>query len=487
MPVRDPALLDAALKHVERVVEQARKQLLQSPQLQEHTTRQPWLKGLLQREADRWKARMSVVILHQNLSQAAIHTLGLFHSYETMEMGEFLTHLEALRLQIKGVAPLESAIKPLVNAYKSHRSEKELTELRSEFMARWERYLDQDVLAEQIVWLDKARAEQLEALYQRMQSTEQLTQIVPAGDSEQSGRLWDMADATLNRREMTELAALAQWLSRQSALKIIAAELGRKAAEAIAAQQRQRTAPQRSAQKVPQPEEVAGIRFGRDLERLLTSSAIMLSVDELEFLFYKQLAEGQLLSYQLDGSDQVIQPQHRTAQQQRQPAGLERGGPFIICVDTSGSMAGYPERCAKGMCLALMQQAIAQGRNCYVLIFSTDVVCFELNGAQGMSHAKAFLSYRFLGGTDLNACIERALLLQKESAYHNADLIVLSDFITNRLSDPLIKQLADLHQAGNRLHAISLSAQGNPSVMQHFDYQWQIDASLSGRVLQRIR
>ncbi|MGL5008210.1 MAG: VWA domain-containing protein [Plesiomonas sp.] len=486
MPVRDPDVLNAALKQVERIVEHAEKQWLHAPLLQAQITRQPWLKGVLQREAERWKTRMSMVILHQNLSQTAIHSLGLFHSYETLDMGEFLTHLEALRLQIKGVALLESALKPLINAYKSHGSEKGLTELRREFMARWEQYLDQDILAEQIIWLDEARAVQLHALYQQMQRTAQLAQLVPLGEREQSGRLWDMADATLSRQEMTELAALAQWLSRQSALKTIAAELGRKAADAISAQQRQQAAPQRTIQKMPQPEEIAGIRFGRDLERLLTSSAIMLSVDELEFLFYKQLAEGQLLSYQLDGNTSAITPQHHRVPQ-LQPAGWVRGGPFIICVDTSGSMAGYPERCAKGMCLALMQQAIAQGRSCYVLIFSTHVICFELNGAHGMSHAKAFLSYRFLGGTDLNACIARALLLQKESAYHNADLIVLSDFITHRLSDSIIYQLAHLHQAGNRLHAISLSRHGNQCVMQYFDYHWQIDASLTGRMLQRVR
>ncbi|MDA1380922.1 hypothetical protein PCI56_16380 [Plesiomonas shigelloides subsp. oncorhynchi] len=43
----------------------------------------------MQREVERWKQRMSLVIVHQQLSQTALHTLGLFHSYETMEMGSF--------------------------------------------------------------------------------------------------------------------------------------------------------------------------------------------------------------------------------------------------------------------------------------------------------------------------------------------------------------------------------------------------------------
>ncbi|MEA7609767.1 hypothetical protein ONJ23_27530, partial [Salmonella enterica subsp. enterica serovar Virginia] len=34
-------------------------------------------------------------------------------------------------------------------------------------------------------------------------------------------------------------------------------------------------------------------------------------------------------------------------------------GPFIVCVDTSGSMGGFNEQCAKAFCLALMRVALA--------------------------------------------------------------------------------------------------------------------------------
>ncbi|STM18481.1 protein ViaA (VWA domain protein interacting with AAA ATPase) [Escherichia coli] len=35
-------------------------------------------------------------------------------------------------------------------------------------------------------------------------------------------------------------------------------------------------------------------------------------------------------------------------------------GPFIVCVDTSGSMGGFNEQCAKAFCLALMRIALAE-------------------------------------------------------------------------------------------------------------------------------
>ncbi len=489
MPLRDDELQQGALAQVAKRVAGAAEQLEQGVARAtrgQSSGQGGWLGGLMQREVERWKQRMSLVIVHQQLSQTALHTLGLFHSYETMEMGEFLTHLEALRLQIKGIAPLEQAVKPLVQAMKSAPSPGELESLRHDFMQRWQHYLDEDVLAEQLQWLDQAREEQLQQLYRRMQATEQLSQLVPPGDAEQAGRLWDMADASLSQQEMHELDALARWLARQPELQQIAAELGRRADE----ERRRKLLQQGNSprpQPDPAPEEVAGIRFGRDLERLLTTSAVMLSVDELEYLFYKQLAEGQLLSYQLEGLQWQKTPAPQATPAARAPQDLVAGGPFVVCVDTSGSMAGFPERCAKALTLALMQQAVAQNRHCHVLIFSTQVVGFELCGAEGLSQAKAFLSYRFLGGTDLNRCLSQAIARLQQQAYHNADIVVISDFIAPRCGLEIQQQLPQLAAAGNRLHAVALSAQGNPSLLALFDSVWQRSGGVYGRLLRRQR
>ena len=46
---------------------------------------------------------------------------------------------------------------------------------------------------------------------------------------------------------------------------------------------------------------------------------------------------------------------------------LQQRGPFIVCVDTSGSMGGYPEECAKALFLALLKVAMDEKRGCYLL------------------------------------------------------------------------------------------------------------------------
>lgn len=65
-------------------------------------------------------------------------------------------------------------------------------------------------------------------------------------------------------------------------------------------------------------------------------------------------------------------------------------GPFIVCVDTSGSMGGFNEQCAKAFCLALMRVALADNRRCFIMLFSSEVVHYELTCEGGWSRRSAF-------------------------------------------------------------------------------------------------
>lgn len=47
-------------------------------------------------------------------------------------------------------------------------------------------------------------------------------------------------------------------------------------------------------------------------------------------------------------------------------------GPFIVCVDTSGSMGGFNEQCAKAFCLALMRIALAETGAAILCYFHRD-------------------------------------------------------------------------------------------------------------------
>lgn len=98
--------------------------------------------------------------------------------------------------------------------------------------------------------------------------------------------------------------------------------------------------------------------------------------------------EKQLLTYRLHGEswrEKVIERPVVHKDYDEQPR-----GPFIVCVDTSGSMGGFNEQCAKAFCTALMRIALAENRRCYIMLFSTEIVRYELSGPQGIEQAIRF-------------------------------------------------------------------------------------------------
>ncbi len=108
------------------------------------------------------------------------------------------------------------------------------------------------------------------------------------------------------------------------------------------------------------PEQVDGLHQSDDILRLLPPELATLGITELEYEFYRRLVEKQLLTYRLHGDAWREREVERPVIHQDfddQPR-----GPFIVCVDTSGSMGGFNEQCAKAFCLALMRVALADKR-----------------------------------------------------------------------------------------------------------------------------
>ena len=71
--------------------------------------------------------------------------------------------------------------------------------------------------------------------------------------------------------------------------------------------------------------------------------------------------------------------------------------------------------------------------------------------------------------------------------FANADAIILSDFIAQRLPAPLVEQVRDLKRQGNRFNAINLSRHGKPALMKIFDAVWGFDTGYRSRLLRRLR
>lgn len=231
---------------------------------------------------------------------------------------------------------------------------------------------------------------------------------------------------------------------------------------------------------------IVGIHQSDDVLRLLPPELAALSVSELELEFYRRLVEKRLLTYKLQGDawhEKITQRPVSHQQHEEQPR-----GPFIVCVDTSGSMGGFNERCAKAFCLALLKVALADRRRCYIMLFAHDVIGYELTGDDGLEQAIRFLSQRFRGGTDLAACLSAVVKRMEGPLWQDADAVIVSDFIAQRLPEEVVRSVKHRQQQQQqRFHAVAMSTHGKPGIMRIFDHIWRFDTGLKSRILRHWR
>lgn len=252
---------------------------------------------------------------------------------------------------------------------------------------------------------------------------------------------WDTLRGRLQSREWQEARRLGQLLGHLQALVELIRQLGRS--------ERTPRAPQAMAHPTPRPAgapttlvpritrlddapgEVQGIRRSGDLARMLASEAAQVRHPVLRRLWRARFAEQRLLTYE-DHADLVewVPDPHPAAQAAPpEPSPRERG-PFIVCVDTSGSMRGAPENIAKAIVLQALRTAHAERRRCLLVAFGGDQEIAEHELAltpEGLDALLAFIGQGFDGGTDLQAPLARVIERVHEAGWHDADLLIASD------------------------------------------------------------
>ena len=348
------------------------------------------------------------------------------------------------------------------------------------FYDQWQQSIENSVYQYQMQLIVESREALLKMLKQRHENLETLNQLVEGELLNDVGRLWDLSQSKLTHMDIALLKRFAKNLEKNKAIVTIANQLGRLALSEITP----KTTPQRKETWVLDdnyqdhvPDEMQGVSYSNEISRMMQTEVINLTFPELEIVFYKRYIERHLLSYQYQGADQQYKKQYQY-QEEKDKHGDETGGPFIVCIDSSASMQGTPELTAKSICYALTQIAFAQNRSCFLMMFSSQVISFPVTKETSLGSLMTFLSSSFRGGTDLKPVIEQSINLMQQGEYKNADLLVISDFIAQKLPTVLAKQVHELKKKKNRFHAITLSSQGNPQLMGVFDHIWKYSSFL---------
>lgn len=457
--------------------------LLASPQLAIFLDKFPGLKNALMRDMPRWKTTMLTSLKNTQAPPELEQEFRQFQQCQTCNNSTFNQQLpELLNSLEQQASPFASEGRKLVeNSGKAPLS----TAQRTLFMQRWRLSLTLQTLSLNQELLDQEREKLLTELQQRLALSGQLAPVLGEDDAS-AGRLWDMSRGYPQRSDYQLIIQYGDFLARQPELLALAEQLGR-CHEARSRQVEEaplETFHQRVKEPASVPEEVRGIHQSDDILRLLPAELAMLGISELETEFYRRLIEKRLLTYQLQGEawhNQEVWRPARHHQHQEQPR-----GPFIICVDTSGSMGGFNEHCAKAFCLALLKVALSDRRRCVLMLFAHEVIRYELTADDGISQAIRFLGQHFRGGTDIAACLKEVLAQASTPDWRKADTVVISDFIAQRLPEKVVAQVQHHQvQLQQHFHAVAMSCYGKPGILRIFNHIWQFDTNMKSRLMRR--
>lgn len=460
--------------------------LLASPQLAKFFKKSPGIKQALLRDVPRWKAEISAERKTAPVPETLASEFQLFQRVLLLSDHDFNQQLSGI------LAELTTSHSPFLDEAQrllSHTESQSLSHAQhSLFMQRWRLSLILQTLTLNEQLLEQQRERLMAELQQRLALSGQLAPLLADDEEASAGRLWDLSKAPLQQSDCQLMIEYGDFLAQQPELNALAEQLGRsREAKSVPSEQAPLESfshPERQPDNVP--EEVSGVHQSDDVLRLLPPELASLSISELELEFYRRLVEKRLLTYRLQGDawhERITLRPVSHQQHEEQPR-----GPFIVCVDTSGSMGGFNERCAKAFCLALLKVALADRRRCYIMLFAHEVIGYELTADDGLEQAIRFLRQRFRGGTDLAACLSSVVQRMSSLAWQDADAVVISDFIAQRLPDDLVNALKRHQQEKQqRFHAVAMSAHGKPGILRIFDHIWHFDTGIKSRLLRRWR
>lgn len=168
--------------------------------------------------------------------------------------------------------------------------------------------------------------------------------------------------------------------------------------------------------------DIEGITVGNNLNSLLPVEYCYLSDEALRPVFMQRYVEKRLQVFETKSAED-------NSAKSDTPQPVSSQGPFVVCIDTSGSMQGKREVLAKSAVLAIARLVESTRRKCYVINFSEDIECLLISDvSRDMPLLCDFLCKRFDGGTDILPAIREAVTLVRTHGWHKADIVMISDF-----------------------------------------------------------
>jgi len=360
--------------------------------------------------------------------------------------------------------------------------------IKEHFTDNWGGLLFQKKLKWELDIIEEQRKKFCEVLYAQIEQLKKLQELLEPFTNE-LGRFWDMSKGRWQKVNFDILKKYAELLEQDKSLQELVEMLGRMH------QAEREYEEEIFAEMIIKPtwkaehaakSELVGIHESDDISSMLPAEAALLADETTEPLFYKKFSEKKLQTFEYQ--TKILSWEEEERKSKRQKEKEEKKGPFIICVDTSGSMHGTPETVAKTLCFTLLKMAVRDNRKCYLISFSTGIATLNLTDLKNnLEKLIEFLSMSFNGGTDATPAMREALRMLETEDYKKADVIMVSDFVMSGFDEQTKKQIVSAKENKTKFHSLVISDSGNKSTIEEFDSNWAYDANNKNCVLQLVK
>ena len=372
-----------------------------------------------------------------------------------------------------------------ISTEKKKKSEKAIAEDNQIISRNLKAEMHKELIRRKTDWelaqIEKQRKILLKELYEKIEKFKKIFERLKSF-TKNFGRLWNLAQGELNDNGFDILEKYAELLQDDEGLTALAEMIGRHHEEEQKFHKELRAKIVVETVYNPEPAykgEIAGLRLSDSLLDALPSELALYNNLSTRQIFKMKYAQKQLLSYSYTRNIEYKKT-HEELEEVEVGETIEHKGPMIICVDTSGSMHGTPERVAKTVAFALAQKSLEEERGCYLISFSTGIETMDLssfNSIDGITNLVKFLRMSFNGGTDANPALNHSVKLLEEKEWKNADVLMISDFVMGTLDSELEEKIKAQQQKKCRFFSLAVTSGGNNEVISTFDKNWIYDTS----------
>lgn len=213
--------------------------------------------------------------------------------------------------------------------------------------------------------------------------------------------------------------------------------------------------------------DISGITVGDDLNSVLPAELALLGNTATENLFYHRYAQKRLQIFSSASNPDTTSE--------------STGGPIYICVDTSGSMTGEPEKIAKTLSLAISVIAQSEKRPICMINYSHQLSYFVLTDLNAQRERfLRFLSHSYSGGNDETRLFrfvfgqlpEQRRYRQMATAFKGGDMLIVSDYQWCPLAQDVYQLIQKARKAGMKFYALGIDMNHNISsdLLEIMDY-----------------